>query len=129
MGCPLVSASVPTEMSNGMITNGTGFESAPFGPGFRTWIVEVAAEATSAGFSPVAQLVAAAQVVPRGAIDQNDGSRNAAAGDKSSSLHGQRKTFDRSRENARWQDDFDGRAAGDRHRGAGRLAGVRGASG
>jgi hypothetical protein len=64
-GCPLESVIVPTEISNGTITNGTGFESAPFGPGFCTWMVSVPADCTSAGFSPVAQLVVAAQVVPR----------------------------------------------------------------
>ena len=35
-GWPLESVIVPTETSNGTITNGTGFESAPFGPGFCT---------------------------------------------------------------------------------------------
>src|SRR5580700_850646 len=29
-GCPLESVMIPTEISNGTITNGTGFESAPF---------------------------------------------------------------------------------------------------
>jgi hypothetical protein len=36
VGLPLVSENVATEASNGIITKGTGFESAPFGPGFRT---------------------------------------------------------------------------------------------
>ena len=66
-GWPAVSESAATEMSNGMITNGTGFESAPFGPGFSTWMVSVAADARSTGLSPVAQLIVAAQVVPRAA--------------------------------------------------------------
>src|SRR5271154_4540653 len=64
-GWPLESASVSADTSNGMITNGTGFESAPFGPGFFTCMVSVAADCTSAGFSPVAHVVTAAQVVPR----------------------------------------------------------------
>ena len=33
-GCVLESASAATEESNGMMTKGTRFESAPFGPGF-----------------------------------------------------------------------------------------------
>lgn len=66
-GCAVVSESTPTEASNGMMTNGTGFESAPFGPGFWICTVTVAADCTSDGFSAVAQACAVEQVVPRGA--------------------------------------------------------------
>lgn len=65
-GCALESASAATDESNGMMTNGTGFESAPFGPGFCTCTVSVAADCTSDGFRAVAHAEVVGQVVPRG---------------------------------------------------------------
>jgi len=65
-GCAVESESAATDESNGMMTKGTGFESAPFGPGFCICMVRVAADCTSAGFSAVAHADVLAQVVPRG---------------------------------------------------------------
>ncbi len=65
-GCAVESASAATDESNGMITNGTGFESVPLGPGFCTCTVRVAAVCTSEGFSAVAHAELVGQLVPRG---------------------------------------------------------------
>jgi len=56
-----------SDTSNGTITKGTGFDSAPGAPGFWTSTVRLAAVSTSAGFNAVVQLVAMVQVVLRGA--------------------------------------------------------------
>jgi len=64
-GCPVVSEIVPTETSNGTITNGTGFDSAGEPPGFCTCTVSVPAAATSDGLSTVVQADAVEQVVAR----------------------------------------------------------------
>ncbi len=66
-GSPALNAIASSDRSNGAITNGTGFDSACDGPGFCTWTVSVAAACTSAGVSAIVQLVAAGQVVLRGA--------------------------------------------------------------
>src|ERR1700735_454449 len=52
-------------MSNGTMTNGTGFESCVSGGGFWIWIVSVAADCTSVGLSAVAQVLVLGHVVER----------------------------------------------------------------
>jgi hypothetical protein len=64
-GCPALNAIVPTETSNGTITSGTGFDSAPGLPGFCTSTVSEPAEATSEGFSVVTHCAPVEQVVAR----------------------------------------------------------------
>jgi hypothetical protein len=61
--CAALSSKPDAELVSGATTNGTGFESAPFG--FRTCTVSKLADATSEGFSGVAHESAVEHVVAR----------------------------------------------------------------
>ena len=62
-GTLVLKAITSTVTSNGTITNGTGFESAPGGLGFCTCTLIVPAAATCAGVNAIVQLSVVAQVV------------------------------------------------------------------
>ena len=66
VGCAAVSAMAPTEVSSGMITNGTGFDSTRVGARLSIWMVSVPGVWTSERLSAVAQEVVLEQDVARG---------------------------------------------------------------